>query len=476
MKQPFEYLQLWANQTPDAIAISTVTNDTSYRSLHDSAVRFAHVFRELGIKPGDVVGIHTKAYVELVVTQALFHEAAVSCVLPAGYLANLDYPVDWVVTQKPISGFPEDKQIILGQYFLNRAARQSAEANPLDYPSDDALMRIVFSSGTTGRPKAVPITLDRMATRAFDLREQWLIGNPMMCLLGPASMLTFVVAFSQIAHGETYVLPGKASEVIKQVSHNNVAALIGSPHQLSDLAKVSETNGASLSSLTTIGSIGAVLPESVGQALTDKFHAKVVSLYGSSEAGIVARREGAPPPDGHAGTLLDGVEVRIINAAGEICAEGESGLIGVKRALLPEAYLGEPEISAEAFRDGFFYAGDRGYVIGRELYLSGRDDELINAAGTKVDPAKVESVAMGFPKIKDAAAFGADIGAGLQVVGLAFVTTTKIDPEEFARFMSSQLGDAAPRHYIRVKKIPRTKDTGKVLRAELTDLAKDMSR
>lgn len=471
MKQPFEYLQLWANQTPDAIAISTVTNDTSYRSLHDSAVRFAHVFRELGIKPGDVVGIHTKAYVELVVTQALFHEAAVSCVLPAGYLANLDYPVDWVVTQKPISGFPEDKQIILGQYFLNRAARQSAEANPLDYPSDDALMRIVFSSGTTGRPKAVPITLDRMATRAFDLREQWLIGNPMMCLLGPASMLTFVVAFSQIAHGETYVSPGKASQVLKQVRHNTVAALIGSPHQLSDLSKVDETEVSAQSSLTTIGSIGAVLPESVAAALAEKYNARVISLYGSSEAGIVARRDGAPTPDGHAGTLLDGIEVRIVNAEGEICVEGESGLVGVKRHLLPEAYLGEPGVSAEAFREGFFYAGDRGHVIGRELYLAGRHDELINAAGTKVDPAKVETVALGFPPIKDAAAFGADIGDGLQVVGLAFVTSETINPEEFARFMSSQLGDAAPRHYVRVKKIPRTKDTGKVLRSELATIA-----
>lgn len=473
MKHPFDYLQDWATKTPEATAISTVKNDTSFRSLHDSAVRFAHTFRELGIKPGDVVGIRTNAHVEQVVTQALFHEAAVSCILPAAYSADLDYPVDWIVTQKIVPDFPQEKQIILSQYFLNRAARQSAEPDPLPYPAEDALMRIVFSSGTTGRPKAVPITLDRISKRAFDLREQWLIGNPMMCLLGPGSMLTFIMSFSQIAHGETYVLPGRANDVPNQLRHGKITALIGSPHQLSDIAKLDDANSATVPDLTVIGSIGAVLPQSVGEAFTKKFNARLVSIYGSSEAGIISRHDGPPSPDGHAGTLVDGVEVRIIDDAGQICAEGEAGLIGVKRDLLPTGYLGAHEASAKAFQDGFFYAGDRGYLIGRELYLSGRDDELINASGTKVDPAKVESVALEFPQILDAGAFGAEVDGGLQVVGLAFVASGPIDPKELAQFMQSRLGGASPRYYVKVKQIPRTQDTGKVLRAELAEKVKN---
>lgn len=465
--QPFSYLARWAEQNPDAVALSSVDNDFTYEELFENAVRFAHVLRDRGIMPGDVVAVQTPAWLYAILNQALFHEAAVGAVMPAGFTSQHHDVVDWVLTGEPIKGFPTSKQILINQHFLNLAARASADPDPISYPSEDSNLQLVFSSGTTGVQKAVPITVSRMAVRAFELREQWMLGAPFMCLLGMSSMLTFVVYLSQIAHGETFVIPGNDEEVLDQVERWNINAIVGSPHQLGNLVRTASDSGRSAPTLKTIGSIGAVLPDSVSREITEQFRVNLVSLYGSSEGGIIARREGLNSNAGHAGRLLDDVEYRVIDENGNELPESSIGLIGVKRANQPQEYFNDPEGTRQAFRDGFFYAGDMGYFKGRDLYLVGRKDELINAAGSKVDPARVESFAMEFTGIKDAAAFGLTTNQDLDVVALAFVSGKKIEIEELVAFMKARLGDSAPSRYVRVKKIPRTKDTFKVDRDEL---------
>ena len=465
--QPFSYLAHWAEQTPDAVALTSIDNDFTYREIFENAVRFAHVLREKGVKPGDVVAVQTPAWLYAILNQALFHEAAVGAVLPAGFSSQHHDVVDWVLTSEAIEGYPSSKQILINQFFLNLAARASAEPDPISYASDEANLQLVFSSGTTGLQKAVPITVSRMAVRAFELREQWMIGKPFMCLLGVASMLTFVVQLSQIAHGETFVIPGNYDETLDQIDRWGINALVGSPHQLGNLVRIANYSGRTVPSLKTVGSIGAVLPDSVAKEIVSQFQVNLVSLYGSSEGGIIARRDGLGSTGGYSGRLLDGIEVRVIDETGTELPEGSIGLVGIKRPNQPQEYVGDMAASKEAFRDGFFYAGDMGYVKGRDLFLTGRKDELINAAGSKVDPARVESIAMGFPGIKDAAAFGVTTNRGLDVVALAFVSRKEIEIAKLVSFMKSKLGDSAPSRYVRVKKIPRTKDTHKVDRAEL---------
>lgn len=460
---PFEHLSRSAAMHPNRVAIASVDRLITYRVLFETAVRFARIFRAQGVKPGDVVGIQAAPLHYLTIVQALFHEGCVGAILPNDVDDDL---FDWIIVSQPVDSFPKNRQIVLSKQFFDRVGRTPSQPDVRAFKDEDAVLQLVFSSGTTGQPKAVPITTSRVETRSLSSR-QWQIGHPFFCLLGMSSLLSFVVYVSQISHGETYVVPGESKDILDQIDYWKIAAVVGSPHQLTQLLQSAADDPRSFDALLTIGSIGATLPDSTAVALQQRFGVDVVSLYGSSEGGIIARRDGLGSAQGFAGRLMDGVDVRIVDESGTEVPEGEIGLIGVKRHHQPSQYMRDEQASNEAFRDGYFYAGDMGYLKDRDLYLAGRKDELINAAGTKVDPEKIDGIALGFPHVIDAGAFGVVDEQGIDLVGLAFVDDAELNIEKFVDHMNKKLGEAAPKKYLRLDTIPRTQDTGKVMREKL---------
>lgn len=209
------------------------------------------------------------------------------------------------------------------------------------------------------------------------------------------------------------------------------------------------------------------MPDFIVKQLQRRFtNARFVSTYASSEAGSVALRDGIGSSDGFAGTLLDDVEVIIVDDDGKPVPDGETGNIAIKRAHQPQEYLNDPATTALAFRDGYFFPGDTGYLRGRELYLSGRSSELINAAGVKADPARIESVVFGFGSITDAAVFPLETNEGLTKIALVFVADADLDVTALLAYLRDQLGESSPSHVARVTHIARN-HMGKVNRSEL---------
>ena len=191
-----------------------------------------------------------------------------------------------------------------------------------------------------------------------------------------------------------------------------------------------------------------------------------MNLYGSSEVGTVATRTALSQSNGLAGKIVGDVEVQIVDEHLNQLAAGETGTIRIKRAHQALGYFRNSEASETGFKQVWFYPGDRGYIQGDQLYLAGRTSELLNAAGVKVDPNRIEQVALEFEGIEDAAAFTKVLENSVEVIALAVVSSKPIDAQKLSEFLKVNLGDAAPKYILRKTEISRTL-TGKVLRSEL---------
>lgn len=467
--QPFEYLARAAKTSPAALAVSSVDTALTYDELYDSALRFAHIFREAGIQPGHLVGVRAKPLIDLVVSEALFHEAAIGSHVPIEYEGTELNIFDWIVTEQELAHFPAELQIVVDQAFLRRAAIVAARDNQQPFVSENELCRVSFSSGTTGLPKAIGWSIRCLEDRALDRRHQWMLDTPFLCMLGLSTGLGFMTFFEHVERRAPFVLAAKGDHLLSQLSQHGMRCVIGSPQQLHDLLNAARGSTSQFPALKTIMSAGGALPDALLHALETRFGAEVVSTYASSEAGSVAIRRGAGTHDGFAGVLFDDVEVRIEDTQGNSLGDGEIGRIGVHRRHQPSSYLFDPATSSQTFRDGFFFSGDLGYLQGNKLYLSGRESEIIYSSGIKIDPAKVESVAFEMTEIRDAAAFSFLDDTGLQQVGLAIVATHELDARALASLLRSKLGEAHPKRIVRVSEISRN-HMGKVNRETLARL------
>ena len=133
------------------------------------------------------------------------------------------------------------------------------------------------------------------------------------------------------------------------------------------------------------------------------------------------------------------------------------------------AYLGNSEASARAFRDGWFYSGDLGFFRpDGGLTLTGREAEVLNAGGVKIDPNRLDHVALGHPGVIDACSFEYQTASGLTQIGMALVTEQSVNVQELVDALASEFGPAAPKLIARVDAVPRNA-MGKPMRRTLAE-------
>lgn len=468
-EHPYSAVVRWATTRPAELAIVANGTEMTWAEANDTAVRLAHRLRDEGVHAGDVVAVALPALLETIVIMALLHEGAPSCTLPASGPESGLLRFDWVITTRDgaasVAGRAE-RTVMIDEEWMARVGEAPARPDPRGFTVGSDLCRIVFSSGTTGTPKGVPFTVDTISYRTRSARHYWMPLRPFMCLLPVNTVSGFQTFFASITMGDCYRAAASAADNLRVLAEHRVRSIKASPIQLSELLTEAQRVGATLPHLSVIQSAGSPLPTALGYALERHFGAEVVNLYGSSESGTVAIRRGAGDDALVAGTIVDDVEVQIVDENDQVLPEGEVGLVRITRPHQPESYLGGGEASGAAFRGGWFYPGDRGSVRNGTLKLHGRASELINAAGVKIDPARVEAHALAFSGIDDAAGCSVPGAHGVDTFALAFVGSDDVDVAALSTGLRAAFGDSAPALYVRVGSIPRTA-TGKVVRREL---------
>ncbi|MEO5535372.1 MAG: long-chain fatty acid--CoA ligase [Pseudolysinimonas sp.] len=461
---PIAGLRRRLDTEPDADVLISATSSLTVSELWDSAARCAALLATEGIGPGAVVGVELPPLLQPVFAVALWMRGAIGAIAPVGRGEELGDVLDVMVGRARREGFPAERFMQVDDAWLMRSAELDPTVEPFQWADND-IARVVFSSGTTGAPKPIAFTVADLEERVNRGREFWMPTGPFLTILGIGAVSGSATFFAALEGGIPYLVGGTSAENVAVLAKTGVPLVHGSPIQLSDLLSAAGRTDADLPGLRIVQSVGGVLSEELAARLVRRFGAEIEIIYGSTEVGGVTLRRGAPIAPGDVGAILPFATIEAVGAEGEPVADGEEGLIRVRR---PRQARGSFRgmLDDATFRDGWFFPGDVGRIADGHLIVVGRRDELINAAGIKVDPERVERVALRFPGVGDAVAVGVEDARGVSVVALAVVADSAVDLAELRAALVRELGDAAPRVLERIAVVPRTV-SGKARRLEV---------
>lgn len=434
-----------------------------------SVKKLAYEFRRMGVKAGQIAALDIPDQLRIVFLEALYHEAAIGTVLPDGYIADGVFPLNWIFT----SGNPAPQQgaavVHVDSRFLQRV-----EENPYGItPSNESgeVLWIAFSSGTTGTPNAIPLTSKTLAALDESL-DVWFEGDPFLVLMDLGTAWGFGGFFLSVRNNRPFLCVGNAGQeaIVRIAAENSVTSLKGSTAQLASFVDELERQGRVLPSIETVWFGGTMMPPGLADRLRRATGGcRIYGTYGSTEATVATTRlyESDDPTD--AGYLVPGSELEIVDENDQVVPAGTAGRIRHRSPAMVHEYLGNPEATARSFREGWFYSGDLGYLRpDGGLTLTGRESELLNAGGVKVDPNRMDQFAIRQPRVSDACAFEYTVASGLKQVGIALVTDDGVDIHAVIAAFKTEFGSAAPSLVARIDVIPRNA-MGKPMRMALAE-------
>lgn len=473
---PLDYLLFHASYRGDDIALQGLAFRLSYAQLLPMVRAAAARLRAQGIGPGTtVVTMIADKHIDFIVTLAAMHEGAatMSCVDLSDYPPGIAPTL--VVTDRAI-GCAAPCLHIDGAWLSDTTL--GGDPTPPRGFDADAPFRIAFTSGTTGHSKIIVQTLPRIVGAATDPA----IGQQAMrnvAMMGFGSLLGFRDALATLLQGSPLYHAATVADVVALAAQQEVQFISGSTFHLLALAQVLQHTTLRLPALRQIR-VSGTLPNAQQLALLQSTLCPSVECrYGMSETGPTHRyqMQDRQVGEGCVGLPVPGVETQIVDDAHRPLPPGREGRVRVRTQYMVNGYLGAPQRTAEAFIDGWFYPGDLGVIDARGmLLLRGRVSEVIHRDGHRIDPARIDAVALGHPQVIDAAAFGFVKHDGLDAICLAVVGRPELDPPALLRHISDALGMVlAPSHLIVVAAIPRN-DMGKALRGELQRLYADTVR
>jgi acyl-CoA synthetase (AMP-forming)/AMP-acid ligase II len=363
---------------------------------------------------------------------------------------------------------------------LTRNGSPLPSSTPSDpVPADVAL--VLHTSGTTARPKIVPLTHANLTASAANVAASLALTPADRCLnvmpLFHIHGLVGALLASLHSGGSIACAPGFDAfrffgwlEAARPTWYTAVPTM----HQMVLSRRAAPAEAARRARLRFIRSSSAPLPPVVMEGLEAAFGTPVIEAYGMTEAAHQMTSSPLPPAPRKAGSvgLGTGVEVDVIDDAGRRLAAGEQGEVVVRGPNVTSGYEGNAEANAAAFIDGWFRTGDQGYRDGDGyLYLTGRLKEIINRGGEKVSPREVDEALLRHPAVAQAVAFalphprlGEEVAAA--VVLAEGATASERDLREH---LARHLADfKVPRRFVFLQELPKG-PTGKPVRIGLAE-------
>ena len=397
-------------------------------------------------------------------------------IVPAGS----DSPVVDVARQMGIAVLELAAAGPAGTFELYGQPRPLRARGGLAEPSDVALA--LHTSGTTARPKLVPLTQRNLAASSAHIRGALALTPHDRCLnvmpLFHIHGLLAALCASLSAGASLVATPGfDAPHFFQWLVEFQPTWYTAVPtmHQ-AILARAPEHPAAvAASPLRFIRSSSASLPAQVMAALEQTLHAPVVEAYGMTEAAHQMASNPLPPRARKPRSvgLAAGPEVAIMTEAGPaLLPAGAVGEIVIRGPNVTAGYANNSEANARAFSHGWFRTGDQGYLDGDQyLFITGRLKELINRGGEKIAPGAVEEALLDHPAVEQAVAFAVPDARLGEAVAAAVVLRpgASLHETELRRFVALRLADfKVPQRVLILDDLPKG-PTGKLQRLGLAE-------
>ena len=440
----------------------------TFAAWHARSTAVAGGLLARGVRRGDRIGLVFGA------GSWLDYAVAFCGVLAAGAVAvplsDRHPPADleFKLARSGAVGVLAEKPIAATDVWQARVAELNGSAD-LRPPDPGDLAQILYTSGTTGRPKGVAASHVNLAygcgkrRRAFAHSRHLAHAFPIGTNAGQTMLINALDATPAVVTPER-VTPGRFGALIDRYQAGTVFLV---PAMAMELLS---SGVRDLTSVLLLGSSAAPLPAAVAARLPEVFpNATIANYYNSTESGPAQTIMLFDPdrPDS-VGRAMSGGSVRIATADGQPLPPGEIGEVWLHSPAAQRSYYGDP--ASPVFRDGWVRMGDLGRLdADGYLYLVDRHSDVVKSAGYKVSTIQVEEALFRHPAVVDAAAFGVPHPVLGTAIAAAVVTSEPVPASALRRFLAEWLApQEIPAHIHTVDTLPRNQG-GKVDKRELTE-------
>ena len=441
----------------------------TYADMDERSARAAGWLKSQGVSAGDRVVVQLPKSVDVVALYlGVLRLGAVYVPLNTAYTPA---EVDWFVADAEPAAVVRDASALVAALDGSRPLPGIVERGA------DDLAALVYTSGTTGRPKGAMLTHGNLASNALTLKVAWafetedvlLHALPIFHVHGlMVALHTAMLSACEVVFLERF----GADEVLACLPTATV--MMGVPTHYSRLMALDRFDAAACRRIRLLVSGSAPMTAALHRSMAERTGCEVLERYGMSEALMITSNpyEGPRVP-GTVGFSLPGIEVRVCAADNRPPTE-QIGVVQVRGPNVGPGYWRRPDATSESrTADGWFVTGDVGRVDheGR-LTLEGRASDMIISGGLNVYPIEIEQALDAHPAVVESALVGLE-HPDLGEAAVAFVVAEPEaagDRDDLASALADTLEDVArfkhPKRYVFVEGLPRNA-MGKVLKAEL---------
>lgn len=422
-----DILENYAVQQPNTIATLYDGKKLSYRELYQRVDRFAAYLQEQGYEKDDVIALYTLNS-DLFLIAYLGVQLAGFIVMPIN--TKLAAPeVDFIFNHSQAKGLIYDERLAeslkdvsysfehaIGlQEMNNMIEQQNRERTIVPLEVHDTAV-VMYTSGTTGKPKGVMLTHQNIAATAeiwsasmnMSSKDKMFICTPLFHCAG-----LHVFAMPMFYQGGTVVIEEAFSptKTLAQIAATEATIFFGVPSMYTIILNTPGFKEHSLNHLRLLCYGAAPMPYELVKQVKEAFpNVKVQNLYGQTENSPAATSlldMDALTKIGSVGKPLAQTEVCVVDSEGKSVPAGEVGEICVKGPQVMKGYLRNPEETARTIRDGWLYSGDLGRFDDEGyLYIVDRKKDMIIRGGENIYPIEVEEVLYQMPEVLEAAVVG----------------------------------------------------------------------
>ena len=494
-----------ARRHPDKDAVVSPDGRVTFRELDSRVDRLGSALRAKAYATGSRVALLAANEVEYIEVQAACSRAGYTLVPLNTRLAKpeLEYILRDCEPSILIAGRTEEKRVI--ELSATVAGMELAGlGSPEQIEPYDALLAsggsvvdeediapnltttILYTSGTTGRPKGAMIVRQGMTTRVFvnalELRAE---SSDVFVQSLPMFHIAAFLAYAYVFQGATVaMLPVfTPRDCLATLQRERATATVLVPTMIQLVLNDPAIDSFDESSLRLIIYGGESIGPDVLRRAMERFNCGFHQQYGMTETGAqtILRPQDHDPSDpdvlSSAGSEAASFEIRIMDADDQPQPAGEAGEIACRGPAVMSGYWNLPEVTATTLRNGWMHTGDVGYRDQRGfLHIVDRKNDMIVTGGENVYPREVEQILLGHPEVADCTVLGLPDPKWGEVVTAVVVEPSAPDHELGAYLRERIAAYKVPKRWIRVDELPRNA-AGKVLKAELrTQLGNSSSK
>jgi len=490
----------YAQLEPKKIALYDGKKSITYGELNNQVDILASALITLGVKSGDIVCAYLPNCIEYVLVvlsvaragaifspiNPRYKSVEISEILqqskPKIIFTNVEQARN---VKEVLSGWADKKTIVIeidgqdanGNISLEKLL--SAEKIKIPVCNENQFFSLMFTSGTTGKPKGALAThkarmlwvLNAAIQYGLNSQDIYLGTMPQVHSAG----LTFTLMHLYVGATVRIMPHFDADEFIKIVNAEGITSSLAVPTILTMLVEELEKQQQDLTStnLKRVVTCGSPLPMNTKMRVLDKISKQLFDYYGSTESNSmsVLRPEDQLRKPESVGQAFRGVRLKIMNIHGAECPTGEVGEVWCINPSVMTEYLNRPKETMEAFTEGWYHTGDYGFLDEEGyLHLAGRLNDVIISGGINIYPAEIEQVLMTHPNILDAAVVGVDDPKWGQAVKAYLVTRGHVNIEigEIQAFCEKQIATFKKPRYVEFREFLPKNAGGKTVKAALS--------